>query len=203
MLSAARGFDFTREFALILPRTLSGLAESTGWSPATPRGMRQFGEVMADELVLAGFSLLGAGAAPTLRPLSSCAAAAEQLSTLGIDRAHAEPAPIAVSTTHRRRIGVLAYERVTFEHDPALPSALEVEGLGGPATAVVHVCRHRDGPRPWLVWVHGAGQGRPEDLLVSRAGRLQRHLGSTWPYPCNPATVADVSRDRLIRTWIH
>ena len=184
--SATRLFDVTRELALVLPRTVSGLVESTGWSPATPRGARQFGEVMLDELVLAGFSVLGVGAEGTLRPLSACAAVAQELSTLGIDQAHADPAPIAVSSTRRHRIGVLSYERVTFEHDPKLPSALQAEGLGGPATAVVHVCRHRDGPRPWLVWVHGAGQGRPDDLLMSRAGRLQHSLGFNVAVPVQP-----------------
>ena len=44
---------------MVLPRTVAGLNESTGWAPASPRGVRQFGEVMLDELVLSGFSLLG------------------------------------------------------------------------------------------------------------------------------------------------
>jgi hypothetical protein len=38
---AARGLGFTGE--------LAGLNESTGWVPASPRGVRQFGEVMLDE----------------------------------------------------------------------------------------------------------------------------------------------------------
>ena len=43
-----------REFVMVLPRTASGLKESTGWNPVSPRGARQFGEVMLDELALAG-----------------------------------------------------------------------------------------------------------------------------------------------------
>ncbi len=54
-----RTTEVARELAMVLPRTVAGLKESTGWNPASPRGARQFGEVMLDELVLSGFSLLG------------------------------------------------------------------------------------------------------------------------------------------------
>ena len=49
--------ELAREMSMLLPRTLTGLHESSGWVPASPRGLRQFGEVMLDELVLSGFSL--------------------------------------------------------------------------------------------------------------------------------------------------
>lgn len=170
---------------MLTPRTLTGLRKSTGWSALTPRGARQFGEVMLDELVLSGFSLLGRS--PTaVRPHDACTAAAEELSSLGVDGAHADPAPLRVTSLGGRSIAGLAYERMTFEHDPALPATLEAEGLGGPARAVVHLCRHRDGPRPWLVWVHGAGQGGAEDLLLSRIGRIHHELGYNVAMPVQP-----------------
>jgi pimeloyl-ACP methyl ester carboxylesterase len=177
--------DVVRELSMVVPRTVAGLNESTGWAPATPRGVRQFGEVMLDELVLSGFSLLG-GTPKAIRPPDACAAAAEELSALGIDRAHADPEPLRVQTTQRRRIAGLAYERLTFVHDPALPKTLAVEGLGGPARAVVHLCRHADGPRPWLIWVHGAGQGGTEDLLLTRIGRIHHQLGFNVAMPVQP-----------------
>jgi pimeloyl-ACP methyl ester carboxylesterase len=189
MSRATRGLGFTsglaRELGMLLPRTLAGLDESTGWVPASPRGVRQFGEVMLDELVLSGFSLLAPSPA-AMRPLSSCTAAAEELSTLGIDGAHSEPKPLRATSIRRRRIAGLAYERMTFEHDPSLPATLETAGLGGPSRAVVHLCRHRDGPRPWLVWVHGAGQGGTEDLLLSRIGRIHHKLGFNVAMPVQP-----------------
>lgn len=140
---------------------------------------------MLDELVLSGFSLLG-GSPTAMRPLPGCAAAAEELAALGIDRAYAEPGPLRVTSLRRRRIAGLRFERMTFEHDPALPKTLTQEGFGGPARAVVHVCRHRDGPRPWLVWVHGAGQGGTEDLLLSRIGRIHHKLGFSVAMPVQP-----------------
>ena len=185
MSLGTRILGLTRELGMVLPRTVAGLNESTGWASASPRGLRQFGEVMLDELVLSGFSLLNAG--PTaLRPLSACAAAAEELSALGIDRAHADPQPLREQTIRRQRIGGLAYERMTFEHDPALPKTLESDGLGGPARAVVHLLRHRDGPRPWLIWVHGAGLGGAADMLLSRIDRVHRRLGFNVAMPVQP-----------------
>ena len=108
------------------------------------------------------------------------------MSALGIDGAHADPKPLQVTSIRRRRIGRLAYERMTFEHDPPLPKTLAAEGLSGPARAVVHLCRHRDGPRPWLIWVHGAGQGGTEDLLLSRIGRIHHTLGFNVAMPVQP-----------------
>jgi pimeloyl-ACP methyl ester carboxylesterase len=190
MSLVTRTREVAREFAMVLPRTASGLKGSTGWNPASPRGARQFGEVMLDELVLSGFSLLNGRLTNAVRPLDACSAAAEELSTLGIDGAHADPKPLRATSIQQRRLpGLgtrLAYERVTFEHDPALPKTLAAEGLGGPARAVVHVCRHRDGPRPWLVWVHGAGQGGVEDLVLSRIGRLHHQLGFNVAMPVQP-----------------
>jgi pimeloyl-ACP methyl ester carboxylesterase len=171
---------------MVLPRTVSGLKESTGWNPVSPRGARQFGEVMLDELVLCGFSLLGGNLTDRVRPLSECERAAEELSALGIDGAHADPKPLRTTSIQRSRIAGLAFERVTFEHDPALPETLAAEGLGGPARAVVHVCRHRGGPRPWLVWVHGAGQGGVEDLVLARIGRVHHQLGFNVAMPVQP-----------------
>ena len=182
---ATLGWTAARELGLVLPRTVAGLYGSTGWNPVSPRGMRQFGEVMLDELVLSGFSLLG-GAPAEIRSPEQCSAAAEELSALGIDGAHAKPAPLQVKTIERRRVAGLAYERLTFEHDPALPETLAAEGLGGPANAVVHVCRHPGGPRPWLVWVHGAGQGGVEDLLLTRIGRIHHQLGFNVAMPVQP-----------------
>jgi len=181
---ANRGVDIARELGRVLPRALAGLNESTGWVPVSPRGVRQFGEVMLDELVLSGFSLLS-GSVPAVRSPAACAAAADELSALGIDDAHASPKPLRTTSIRQRRICGLAYERMTFEHDPALPKTLQAEGMGGPARAVVHLCRHRDGPRPWLIWVHGAGQGGAEDLLLARIGRIHK-LGFNVALPVQP-----------------
>ena len=118
--------------------------------------------------------------------LPSCQAAADELSALGVERAHASPEPLAVKSIRRRRLGRLTYEKLKFDHEPTLPDSLAAVGLGGPATAVAHLCRTGDDARPWLVWVHGAGQGQPIDLLFSRARRIRDELGFNIALPVQP-----------------
>jgi pimeloyl-ACP methyl ester carboxylesterase len=137
-----------------------------------------------DELALSGMTLTAPP--PKLeRSVESCAGVAEELSTLGMG-AHAEPEPLRVKAIHRRRWGRQLYERLTFEHAPLLPPSLAAEGYGRSTTAAVHLCRQGDDQRPWLVWVHGAGQGQPLDLLFSRARRIQSELGFNIALPVQP-----------------
>ena len=95
--------DVVRELGMVVPRTVAGLNESTGWAPATPRGVRQFGEVMLDELVLSGFSLLGRNAE------GDAVAGRVRRGSRGVvgagyrPRAR-EPEPLRVQAIQRRRI---------------------------------------------------------------------------------------------------
>lgn len=184
MTSAQRVPQIIRGLGGVLPRSVDALRRSSEWRASSPRGVRQLGEVAVDELTLTAMTLLAP--APTLsRPLSACAPAADELSALGIDAAHTDPEPLRPRGVRRYRFGRLPYERLTFDHDPLLPPSLRAAQLGGPATAAVHLCRHRDAPRPWLVWVHGAGQGNGSDLMVARAQRLHR-LGFNVALPVQP-----------------
>lgn len=171
------------DFAGVLPRAHASLRAAPGWNPATPNGIRQLGEVALDELVLSGMTLMGPGPGTAL-PVATCAAVAQELSALGIAGAHRDPEPLRVRSIRRRRWGPLDYERLTFDHDPLLP--LPLDDHGGAVTAVVHLCRYDEKQRPWLVWVHGAGQGQPLDLIFSRARRLQRELGFNVALPIQP-----------------
>jgi hypothetical protein len=184
MRPAERAWRIGRDFAGVLPRAHAPLRQSGDWNPLSSNGIRLLGELLFDELALTGMTLTAPP--PKLeRSIESCVAAAEELSGLGM-RAHVDPEPLRVKRVRRRRIGRLAYEQMTFEHDPHLPSSLVAEGLGGPATATVHLCRRGNERRPWLVWVHGAGQGQPLDLLFSRAKRIQDELGFNIALPVQP-----------------
>jgi pimeloyl-ACP methyl ester carboxylesterase len=185
MRTAERLWRIGRDVAGVVPRTHAAVSSSRDWNPLSLRGARQFGEVLGDEMALTAFTLTAPP--PKLeRSQASCEAAAAELSELGVAGANREPEPLRVSGIDRRRFGRLTYERLTFEHDPGLPESLVAEGFGGPARAVAHLCRHRDEPRPWLVWVHGAGQGQPIDLLFSRARRIQDELGFNIALPVQP-----------------
>ena len=185
MRASERAWLIGRDFAGTLPRSHAALAASGDWNPVSPRGIRRLGEVVCDELALSGMTLTAPP--PKLeRTPGSCVAAAEELSTLGVDGANVEPEPVRVRAVGRRRIGRMVYEKMTFGHDPRLPGSLAAEGFSGPATAVVHLCRQGDDRRPWLVWVHGAGQGQPLDLLFSRARRIRDELGFNVALPVQP-----------------
>lgn len=119
-----------------MPRSIGALRGSSDWTPASARGVRQFGEVLLDELTLTGMTLLAP--APVLaRPLSACVAAAEELSGLGIDGAHTAPDPLREKTSRRRMLAGLTVDQLRFRHDPRLPPSLAE--FGGPATAAVQV----------------------------------------------------------------
>ncbi|MEO3757081.1 alpha/beta hydrolase [Mycobacterium sp. B14F4] len=183
MRPAERAWRIGRDFAGVIPRAHAAVTSSQGWNPLSARDARQFGEVVLDELALTGFTLT-APPPKVERSAASCADAADELSGLGVAGVHREPDPLQVKTLRRRRFGRQRYEQMTFEHNPHLPESLRA--FGGPATAVVHLCRQGDDRRPWLVWVHGAGQGQPIDLLFSRARRLQEELGLNIALPVQP-----------------
>jgi hypothetical protein len=181
-----RALRITHDFASALPRAQLALGASGDWNPLSPKGVRQLGEVVVDELALVGLAASSTRRRTLQRTVDSCAAAAEELSGLGVKGAHVDPEPLRVKGLRRRQFGPQEFERLTFEHRPILPLSLQAEGLGEPATAVVHLCRIDDSPRPWLIWVHGANQGQPLDLLISRARRLRNELGMNVALPVQP-----------------
>ncbi|SEH87981.1 hypothetical protein SAMN04489835_5213 [Mycolicibacterium rutilum] len=193
MRTAERAYRIGRDFAGVVPRAHAAVGESGDWNALSLTGARQLGEVVLDELALTGMTLTAPP--PKLeRTVQSCARVADELAALGTAGVHVAPEPLRPSAIRQRRFGRTRYEQLTYEHDPHLPEALASEGFGGPATAVVHLCRSDDDTRPWLVWVHGAGQGLPIDLVFSRARRLQEKLGYNIALPVQPG--CGVRRDR-------
>lgn len=173
-----------RDIGMIMPRSVIEVRQSPEWNALRLGGIRRLAEVAIDEAALAGMTLLGP-MGELHRPLGDYERVASELVALGIAGAHAEPSPLRPVGATAHRIGRVRYERMKYSHHPTLPSTLEAEGLGGAATGVVHLCKHADGPRPWLVWVHGTGQGGPLDVLVSRAHRFF-NLGFNIALPIQP-----------------
>ncbi|MCV7364528.1 alpha/beta hydrolase [Mycolicibacterium neworleansense] len=166
----------------MVPRSVGALAGQ--WNPLSVTGLRQLGEVTLDELVVTGMTLTGAP--PQIpRALRDYEEAASELAALGIDGAHASPDALQVKHIRARRFGALTFEELVFDHEPVLPDSVLADGHGGPATARVRLYRRNDEVRPWLIWVHGAGQGDPMDLLVARVRQLQQ-LGFNVALPVQP-----------------
>jgi Esterase PHB depolymerase len=174
-----------RDIGTIVPRSVIEVRQSPDWNVLRISGIRRLAEVAIDEAALAGMTLLGP-MGELDRPAQDYERVASELVGLGVAGAHAEPAPLLPLEMTPRRFGRVRYERMKYSHRPTLPSSLEAEGLGGPAIGIVHLCRHTDGPRPWLVWVHGTGQGGPLDVLASRAHRFVSKLGFNVALPIQP-----------------
>lgn len=170
-----------RELAGVLPRSVSALS-SEDWTPWSGTGIRRLGEVALDELVVTGMTLTAPP--PSLsNEAHTYGQVADGLAALGMPDAHAEPNPLQVKEIRRRLAGGFAFEQLSYDHDPRLPQCL---GQSGSATAVCNIVRHPGGPRPWLVWVHGAGQGGLSDFAVARVGRIHRRLGYNIALPVQP-----------------
>ncbi|MFN3007372.1 alpha/beta hydrolase [Mycolicibacterium wolinskyi] len=173
------------ELGGVLPRSVAALRNSRDWNALSLCGLRQLGEVALDELVVTGMTLTGPP--PQLpRPLADYEAAADELAPLGIDGAHVSPEPLEITEIRRATFGSLKFEELTFEHEPHLPASVLADGHGGVATARARLYRSGDDTRPWLIWVHGAGQGDAMDLMVARARRLQTQLGWNVALPVQP-----------------
>jgi pimeloyl-ACP methyl ester carboxylesterase len=167
----------------VLPRSLAAL-QPEDWNPLSGRGVRQVAEVALDELVVTGMTLMSSP--PKMeRPVEEYAAVAAELAALGVTGVHGAAESLHPRAIRPVRAGVLSYERMSYRHDPRLVPPL-ADGHDGAADAEVVLFRHADGPRPWLVWVHGAGQGGMSDILVARVGRIHRELGFNVALPVQP-----------------
>ncbi|WP_179475552.1 alpha/beta hydrolase family protein [Mycolicibacterium vinylchloridicum] len=170
---------------MVVPRSVAEVRASPGWDPLRVSGIRRLCEVATDEMALAGMTLTGPMGG-LQRPAHDYDRVAAELVSLGIDRAHVDPAALCPMAITSHRLGRVRYERMIYRHRPDLPPVLEAEGCGGPADGVVHLIRHPDGPRPWLIWVHGTGMGGPADIVASRAYRFFSRLGLNVALPIQP-----------------
>ncbi|CAN5514560.1 hypothetical protein BH09ACT7_BH09ACT7_07460 [soil metagenome] len=173
-----------REMSGLVPRSVAALRASGSWNVLSPKGLRQLGEVVLDEAVVTGMTLMAPP--PSLHtPQSAYARVAEELHAMGIPDAYTEPNPLQVRSVRQRRSGRLSFEQLSYEHDPVLPDCFADAQVTGTATAVCNIIQHGGGPRPWLVWVHGAGMGGLTDFAAARIGRIHQ-LGFNVAMPIQP-----------------
>ncbi len=95
---------------------------------------------------------------------------------------HSAPPPLETVDSTRARAGGVDYEGIRFESgyepDPELPGRERWLGYEANRTAHAFVVRAEDGPRPWLVCIHGFGMGKPAlDLPAFRVKEMHRRLG--------------------------
>jgi pimeloyl-ACP methyl ester carboxylesterase len=102
---------------------------------------------------------------------------------------HPDPPPLLNPQILRSRVGRLEIERLTFVSGWEPPAAVGRDRwLSYEANRTAHatVLRHPDGPRPWIICLHGTGMGRDADLRAFHARHLLTHLGCNVVLPILP-----------------
>ena len=177
----------------VLPRAVTssvaaGRRTPESGIPAWDFGVREFGETATDELFIALSALYREVPHHDAVQASAdaCAVAAPELTELGVAGSHRPPPPLSVLGLRRRRVAGIRFEHLEFESTPDLPDSLVSAGYGSREVAHARVLRHDGGPRPWVVWIHGAEQGRVDDLFAFRVKHLHRELGLNVAMPVLP-----------------
>jgi len=180
-------------FGSVLPRAVSSsiaVSRRTGETgiPAWDLGIREFGETATDELFIAISALYRE--VPHLEAVQAsvdaCAVAAAELEGHGVAEGHKAPPPLKILGLRRRRFGRRRYEHLEYESHPRLPQAMADAGHAEVEVAHARILRHAGEPRPWVVWLHGAEQGRLDDLYAFRAVHLHEELGLNVAFPVLP-----------------
>ncbi|MFN8037322.1 MAG: hypothetical protein U0V73_15480 [Acidimicrobiia bacterium] len=158
-------------------------------SPVPPLTWRSWPLVQAslDDLFVSIGRLRGA---PATRTLDADAVIEEQLAALdvlsraGVEadpaRMYPEPRPVSEHRLTERRRPRLRFEHLSFpsafEPPEGMPRADRWHADSANHVAHAYLLRH-EGPRPWVVAIHGAGAGEPFDLLWMGSVRAHRRLG--------------------------
>lgn len=171
--------------AVLSSRSASHRAAATGIPPSA-FGVRQVGETALDEFFIAGFSLLRAvpDEDDIRANVDRCALVGSRLRALPMTEANPEPPELRIQRSIRRKLGPVAYERLDYASPD--PHALLLSGDKTKTAATVRVLEHRERGHPWLLWIHGAGQGRIDDLMSLRAAFLHEELGYNVVFPVLP-----------------
>jgi len=105
-------------------------------------------------------------------------------------RFHPRPPPLERPFVEKLRAFGQEYERISFPSDYVpladLPGHERWLDYESNSTARAYVLRHSDGPRPWVVCLHGFGMGAPRDLMGFRSFRIHRELGVNVIHPVFP-----------------
>lgn len=199
VLSRALLFGGVLPRAYAASRAAARRSEESG-IPSWHLGAREFGETATDELFIALSAVYRQ--VPHLddvrASVARCAQVAPGLEPLGVAGAHHAPPPLHLLGLRRRKVMGIAHEHLEFQSAPVLPAALADLGYGTPEVAHARVLRHAEGPRPWVVFVHGAEQGRWDDLFAFRAQHLHHELGLNVAMPVLPVHGP---RRELGRSW--
>ncbi|WP_439029858.1 alpha/beta hydrolase family protein [Gordonia terrae] len=203
-------------FAGVLPRAVgssraAGRGDPTAGIPPADFGPRMVGETAVDELFIAVNSVIR-----DIPPIESveqavnrCAEVGGELARLGPAGIHRDPGPPKILSRDRKLFGTTSFDHIDYSVSAPVPDSVAAADPYADGIASVRVLSRRRPGRRWLIWVHGAAQGRADDLYAFRAAHLYNKLGYDVVFPVLPAhgsrrvkQVAYPGFDPLVNTVI-
>ncbi|MBD0861043.1 alpha/beta hydrolase family protein [Gordonia sp. zg691] len=203
-------------FAGVLPRAVgssraAGRGDPDAGIPPANCGPRMIGETAVDELFIAINSVIR-----DIPPIESvedwvarCADVADEFRRLGPAGVHREPGPPRILSRDRKVFGATSFQHIDYSVDAHMPPSVAALDPYSDGIGSMRVLTRRRAGRRWLIWVHGAAQGRADDLYAFRAAHLYNKLGYDVVFPVLPAhgarrvkTVAYPGFDPLVNTVI-
>ncbi|MCH5644646.1 alpha/beta fold hydrolase [Gordonia sp. ABSL49_1] len=181
-------------FAGVLPRAVgsarnAGQGDAPAGIPPAGCGPRAVGETAIDEFFIAVNSVIRD--IPALSDVEDavqrCEAVADDFAAAGTVGMNTEPTAPRILSRRRRVFGTTGFHHIDYRVDAAVPSSVAgVDPYRDGVASVRVLTRGRSGRR-WLIWVHGAAQGRADDLYAFRAAHLHKNLGYDVVFPVLPA----------------
>jgi pimeloyl-ACP methyl ester carboxylesterase len=188
------GFSRAFMFAEVVPRSLRSariahIRDTRSGRPRSGWGPRAVGETVFDEFFIALNSVLRDIPADEAVAdyVDRCATIADEFVALGVQGASRDPGPPAILRRQSRRFMTTPYEQISFQVADPLPASVAEFDPGAANEASARVLSHGGTRRRWLIWVHGASQGRPDDLFTFRAAHLHNDLDFEVVMPVLPA----------------
>lgn len=181
-------------FANVMPRAVASARAAARGSdrlgiPPSKVGARTVGESAVDELFVAINSIVRdvSSIDDLASDVARCEEAAPVLTELGVTGVNQpQPVPTILRRT-RKRFTTTVYELIDFYQEVNLPGPLAPYAPYLDGVVSARVLAHDEPGRRWIIWVHGAGQGRPDDLFTFRAAHLHEKLGYNVILPVLPA----------------
>lgn len=181
-------------FAGVMPRAIgavrnAGHGDPASGVPAADCGARAVGETAIDEFFIAINSVIR-----DIPPLSEveaavarCAGVADEFVASNTAELNVAPGPPTILDRRRKVFGTTGFHHIDYRVALSLPLSAAHADPYADGIASVRVLTRGGTGRRWLIWVHGAAQGRSDDLYAFRAAHLHSRLGYDVVFPVLPA----------------
>ena len=119
--------------------------------------------------------------------VARCAWVADEFVASNTAELNVAPGPPTILDRRRKVFGTTGFHHIDYRVTLSLPPSAAHADPYADGIASVRVLTRGGTGRRWLIWVHGAAQGRSDDLYAFRAAHLHSRLGYDVVFPVLPA----------------